>query len=113
MKAPALMATIIGIALWFFAALMSGKREAWDASVYWTFFYPIALIVSASLGYLYPERPWRWVLWLFLGQFLGMCLRNGELGSLFPLGLIMFGVLALPGVLAANFATRFRRRSEG
>lgn len=42
-----------------------------------------------------------------------MCLRNGELGGLWPLGMIMFAVIALPGVLAAHIAARFGRRPDG
>jgi peptidoglycan/LPS O-acetylase OafA/YrhL len=111
--APWWIAVIAGAALWFAAAAAAGQREAWDAPAYWSVVYPAALLVSAALGYGWPERPWRWPLALFAAQFVAMCVRNGELGNLWPLGLALFAVLALPGVLAARFGARLARRSRG
>ena len=37
-----------------------------------------------------------------------MVLRSGEIGSLAPLGLVMFGILSLPGVFAALLASRMK-----
>ena len=103
---------MIGAVLWFAAAVFTGKREPWDASAYWTLAYPAAILASAGLGYFHPERPWRWAFVLFEAQFLAMCVRNGELGNLWPLGMALFAVIALPGVVAAKLASRLRNRSE-
>lgn len=102
------IAIAAGALLWFACAGLAGRREAWDSGLYWVLFYPLALAVSAYLGYRYPERPWRWPLALFLGQCLALGIRNGELGNLFPLGIVVFGVLALPGIAAAKFGARKR-----
>lgn len=101
------IAAVVGMALWFAASLVSGEREPWDGSFYWVFAYPLAVLACAFLGYLYPRRPWRWPLVLFAAQFVAMCLRNAELGNLWPLGMALFLILALPGVVAAKFAARF------
>jgi hypothetical protein len=37
-------------------------------------------------------------------------LRNGELGNLFPLGLILFGILSLPGVAVAKLGAKLKGR---
>lgn len=108
---PTLLAALAGAALWFAASLLTGKREAWDAGSYWVVFYPLGILTCAYLGYAYPERPWRWALVLFVSQFLAMCVRNGELGNLWPLGLALFAIIALPGVLAAKLASRFNNQS--
>jgi hypothetical protein len=65
--------------------------------------------MSALLGYLFPERPWRWAIALFGAQFLAMVLRSGEIGRLAPLGLVMFGILSMPAVFAAVLAARQKR----
>src|SRR4051812_30573788 len=101
---PAAVAIAVGITLWLASSISTGKREAWDSSAYWGIAYPTAVLACAFLGYFFPDRPWRWAIALFEAQFLAMCLRNGELGGLWPLGLAMFAVIALPGVVAARFA---------
>lgn len=37
-----------------------------------------------------------------------MCVGNGELGHLWPLGMAFFAVIALPAVFAARLAARLR-----
>lgn len=107
---PYAVAIIAGMALWFAASAVAGRREAWDAGIYWSLFYPLSIGGCGLLGYLYPERPWRWAVALFVAQCAAMMLRNGEIGNLFPLGVILFGVLSLPGVAVAKAGAKFRRR---
>ena len=107
---PIAIAAAIGIVLWFGVSLAAGRREAWDTSAYWTVAYPGALAACAVLGFVFPHRPWRWAVVLFLSQFAAMVLRSGELGSLWPLGLVLFVVLSLPGVVAARFGSRLKAR---
>jgi hypothetical protein len=101
---PFTVAALAGFALWTLASLLTTRREAWDAGIYWALVYPLAIAACGLLGYRYPERPWRWALLLFEAQFLAMCLRPGELGNLWPMGMVLFAVIALPGMLAARLA---------
>jgi hypothetical protein len=101
------LAAVAGVALWLVSSLLTSKREPWDAAVYWVLVYPLAIATCALLGYKYPERTWRWPLVLFEAQFIAMCVRNGELGNLWPLGMLLFAVVALPGIVAAKVASRF------
>jgi hypothetical protein len=109
---PFAIAVASGMALWFAASLASGPREAWDAAPYWVAAYPLALLAAACLGYACPERAKRLAVVLFAAQFVAMCIRNGELGNLWPLGLALFTVLALPAAVAARLAARLRRRTD-
>lgn len=97
--------------LWFWASLASGKREPWDDTAYWTVTYPIAIALAGILGFVFPERPWRWALTLFLAQFAAMTIRNGELGSLWPMGLLLPAVLSLPGMALGQFAAWLRGKT--
>jgi hypothetical protein len=105
---PYVIAVMAGMLLWFAGSELTGRREAWDSGLYWTVFYPLALAACALLGYLFPQRPHRWALALFAAQCLAMGIRNGEIGNLFPLGLIVFGVLSLPGIAVAKLGARVK-----
>ena len=109
---PYAIAIAAGAATWLVVSLVTGRREAWDAGIYWALFYPLAILFCGLLGKRFPERPWRWALALFFAQCLAMALRSGEIGNLFPLGLIVFGALSLPAVAAAKFGARLSKGRE-
>lgn len=106
--APVLAITS-GMLLWLWASAFIGKREPWDDPSYWQMVYPIAIGLSGLLGLLFPRQAWRWPVLLFIAQFVMMTIRNGEIGSLWPLGLVLFTVMSLPGVALAEFAAWLRR----
>jgi len=106
---PYALAVIAGATLWAVGSIVSDRREAWDSGSYWTIFYPAAIIACGLLGYLFPDRPWRWCLALFAAQFASMAVLAGEIGNLAPLGLILFGVLSLPAIGAAMLASWTKR----
>ena len=102
-------AAVVGAFLWLATTAVSGRREAWDSSLYWTVAYPVAVAVAGTLGYLAPDRPWRWALALMLVQALALAVAASSFGLL-PLGLLMFAVLALPPVGVAVLAAVVRHR---
>lgn len=105
-RPPYLIAIVGGTLLWAMAAALGGRSEPWDAPSYWTVAYPLAIIAAGGLGYVFPERPWRWAVALVYTQTLIMIVNGSGLGLL-PLGLIMLGILSLPAVAAASIAARF------
>jgi peptidoglycan/LPS O-acetylase OafA/YrhL len=107
---PVVFAAVSGAALWVAASVVTGRREPWDASIYWSVFYPLALLVCGLLGYLYPGYRSRSPFVLFAFQFLAMCALDRELGSLWPLGMVLFAVLALPGVIVSRLGARLGTR---
>jgi peptidoglycan/LPS O-acetylase OafA/YrhL len=109
---PLAIALFVGALIWVLAAVLSGRREPWDSTFYWSIAYPAAILVAGCLGFFFPERPWRWAYALFGAQFVAMCAVNGELGNLWPLGLALLAILALPAVLIASVASRLRNRSH-
>jgi hypothetical protein len=69
----------------------------------------MSVVVAGTLGYLAPDRPWRWALALMLAQAVTLAIAASSFGLL-PLGLIMFAVLALPPVGVATAAAGVRKR---
>jgi peptidoglycan/LPS O-acetylase OafA/YrhL len=109
---PFLIAVIVGALLWVLAAVLSGRREPWDSPYYWSIAYPAAIFVAGCIGFFFPHGSWRWAFALFGAQFVAMCILNGEVGNLWPLGLALFALLATPAALAATLASRLGKRSR-
>jgi hypothetical protein len=103
------IAAISGAVLWQLAAMLGGRREAWDSSLYWVASYPLGMAVAGVIGYLHPDRAWRWGLTLMLAQAVVLALAAASFGLL-PLGLIMFAVLGLPVMAVASWGARMGRR---
>lgn len=99
-----------GALLWLLTAVISGRTEAWDSGLYWIVAYPLAIVLAAGLGYVYPERPWRWGLTVMLAQAVVLAATASGFGLL-PLGLLVFAFLALPAIGAARLMARIRIRS--
>jgi hypothetical protein len=106
-----LASAMLGLALWSTAAILGHRAEPWDAPGYWTIAYPAAIALSAVLGILFPERPWRWAALLMFMQCVVMFAGGSDLGLL-PLGLILMAVLTLPAAAAASLAALVHRGRE-
>jgi len=105
-RSAGVIAAAAGVLLWTGTTMLTGRREAWDAALYWALAYPAGIVVSAILGFLATERPWRWGAAVMLAQAVALAVLARDF-SLLPLGLILFGVLAVPPMLAARFGARW------
>ena len=109
MKTPAsrtalIVAMVAGFALWGIASVITTRREPWDDGRFWCVIYPLAIAASGVLAYRFPHKPVLLNMILFESQFLAMLIRSGEVGSLWPLGMLLFAILALPAMLVAKIA---------
>lgn len=96
-----LVAVLCGAAIWIFVALASGREEAWDSGLYFSVGIPAVCLVSMALAFFEPERFWRWGVLPVVGQFVWMLFSQGP-GNLLPLGIVVFGVLSVPPIIAAR-----------
>lgn len=103
------IAIVAGAVLWTLTAALGGRTEPWDSPLYWSVAYPLAILLAGALGYVFPQRPWRWAVVLMFMQ-AAVMLFSGSGFGLLPLGLIFLAVLSLPAVAFAAFAAR---RSPG
>ncbi len=110
-----LLAVLAGAGIWIAIAAAYGRREAWDATAYFSVGIPAVCLVSMVLAFRRPRRAWRWGVLPMAGQFAWMLLTQGP-GNLLPLGIAMFAVLSIPSVIAARIgafvATRWARAGE-
>ena len=71
------------------------RREAWDSPYYWRYGVPGMLLINAVAGFLEPRRIKLKGLASVSLQPLAMTVKAGEIGSMFPFGLVVFLVLGL------------------
>jgi hypothetical protein len=107
-----LVAAACGAAIWILIALVSGRKEAWDSGLYFSAGIPAGCLISAAFAFLEPNRSWRWGVLPSVGQFAWMLLSHG-LGNLLPLGVIVFGVLSVPPIIAARIGALIARKQTG
>ncbi|MGC3975690.1 MAG: hypothetical protein QM771_15110 [Nitrospira sp.] len=98
-----------GMVVWTLVSAFSHKSEAWDSDLYFTLGMPAVCLLSALLGYLEPNNPWRWGAAPLVGQALVMLLTHSP-GNLMPFGILMFGILALPSIVAAKIGALAAKR---
>lgn len=108
-KAIIALAVVTGIPLELGIHALSGRREAWDSAEFWTIGLPAALVASAALGFFARRTDWLWTFIIVPAQVTTMMVRNGEIGSLWPLAAALSAILSAPFVFAAFVASRFRR----
>jgi peptidoglycan/LPS O-acetylase OafA/YrhL len=98
-----------GALLWIATARLAGRTEAWDAPMYWTITYPLAIGLAGAVGFLAPRRAWRWGIAVFLAQAVALAVAASSFG-LMPLGMILFAALSLPAIAVAAGAARLSPR---
>jgi len=105
-----LVAAACGAAIWILIALASGRKEAWDSNLYFSLGIPAVCLVSMVFGFFEPHRSWRWGVLPLVGQLAWMLLSQGP-GNLLPLGVIVFGVLTVPSIIAARIGAAIARKT--
>ncbi|MBA5872567.1 MAG: hypothetical protein GDA68_21630 [Nitrospira sp. CR2.1] len=98
-----------GIVVRVLVSVVSHTREAWDSDLYFTFGLPAFCAPSAMLGYLEPDKSWRWGAVPLAGEMVCTLLTQGP-GNLFPLGIVMFGIIALPSIGTAQLGALLGRK---
>ncbi|MGH7703228.1 MAG: hypothetical protein ACREMO_09045 [Gemmatimonadales bacterium] len=105
------IAALAGAASWLGVAHLTGRREAWDSELYFSWVLPGLWLVCAGLGYFAPARPWRWGFTAFYAQ-AAVMIAQTRIGPLLPLGLILFGIYGAVGAVPAWLGSRLRRWIE-
>lgn len=108
----AVIAVLLGSALWSFAGWAAHPRELWDVPAFWPV-WGAAILAAGLLGLARASKPARDTALLFLpiiGVLTAQTVVTGGSASLLPLGLVAVAVLALPGWLLARLARRLRGR---
>ncbi|HEX7035378.1 MAG TPA: hypothetical protein VF210_06360 [Pseudomonadales bacterium] len=98
------------LVVWLLVSAADGGGEAWDSGVYWSVGLPIIYGLGAVFGLVSTVNVWRLALWSGIGQFTGLVLTAPGEPTLWPLGLVMMGVLSLPVAGLAQLGRALRNR---
>jgi hypothetical protein len=85
------------------------RRELVDLPFYWSVALPVCYLVAGVLGYLGPVRTWRWIVTIVAIHAVYILISAGSGLSLWPLALVMFVVISLPGVITGWLGGLIRR----
>jgi len=106
----ALSAIAAGTVIWFSMRILTGADDPQSHLDYWRIGYPLALVASIILGYLFNVRPWRWGIYIIAIQLiLGLTTLKGE-PNLLPLGVIFHLVIAVPCIAMGYFGSWLSRK---
>ena len=95
----------MGFALWVLIPILTGRREAWDSSIYFTVGIPVMAVVSGFLGYLLPGSWWHFGLAAFLSQAVYIIVK-GPTANMLPPGLVVLAVFCVPYFATACLGAR-------
>ena len=109
------IAAAAGFVGWAAFSLGGTRREAWDSGSWWLVVLPVLALVAGILGYLVPQRVWRWAVAILGGQLVAMILlrpAGTDLGLLpltvilllVPLGLVFTALALIGGAIARRRA---------
>jgi hypothetical protein len=103
---------LASLMVWLLISAAVGGGEAWDAAAYWSVGLPAVYLAGGVAACLTAVSVWKLALWSGLGQFAGLLLTASGL-SLWPLGLVLLGVLSLPVAAVAGAARWLRGAVSG
>ena len=84
---------------------------------YWQIGYPVSILLSGIMGMFFPDRPWRWSIYIIFVQFvMGMFTTKGD-WNLLPPGIGFYALLTVPcigfGYIGAWVSGKWRKRNIG
>lgn len=94
-------------AVWFGCSFVTGEREAWDATLFWTVGYPLQCVVAGVAGWLAPRKPWRWGMLAMNTNLLVLLLTVGP-SPFLVIGIVFLAWLAMPATGVAYLGARLR-----
>lgn len=98
-----------GLLFWLIVAIQTRGGEPWDAGSFWSVVYPLALLTSAALGFVFPARAWLWGLVIMLAQ-VPVVVVMSSVGPLLLAGLAYAAVLSVPAMMVSWTAGVLRSR---
>jgi hypothetical protein len=108
---PFSLAALAGFSVCLAITFATGRKEAWDSSLYFVAGIPAMCALVLPIAWAWPASAWRWAIGMALGQSIALLMGGGSF-SLWPLTLIAMTVLSLPQAALAIVAGRWKQRLD-
>ena len=112
-----ILLALSGLAVWVLITTLTNRREAWDSVYFWRYGVPAMLLLNAAAGFIEPERIKLKGIIPGSLQPVAMTVKAGEIGSMFPFGLVVFLLLGLlfsaGGAAGAFIKNKFFAAQDG
>ncbi len=105
------IAAAAGAVGWVAISQVTGRREAWDSELYFSWFLPSIAIIVGALACFAPERAWRWAFVPFAAQAVVAFVQNPT-ANLLPMGLLVFAFYGAVCLIPVKIGTAIRRRLD-
>lgn len=111
----AVMALGLGAIVWSVFKVIASTQDPTELLSYWQVGYPVSILLSGIMGLIFPDRPWRWSIYIIFVQFvMGMFTTKGD-WNLLPPGIIFYALLTVPciglGYAGAWVSGKWRKRN--
>jgi len=103
------LALLVGAGTWFGVAWASGRREAWDAPLFTSVGLPVAYGACLGFGFFGSRQAWRWPALVFGALSASAVLGSGGGLTLWPLTLLLLGLMAGAGLIPTFVGVGLRR----
>lgn len=105
------LAILVGAGAWFGVVVLGGRREAWDAPEFTALGLPLAYGACLVLGFFGSRQAWRWPALVFGALAASAVLGGGGDLTLWPLTLLLLGLMAAIGLIPTYVGVGLRRVS--
>jgi hypothetical protein len=109
--APYTMSTAAGFAVCFAITVVTGAKEAWDNSAYFSIGIPTMCLLIFGISYKFPLNPWRWAVAQAVGQSIAISMAGNSF-NLWPLSIIGMSILSAPQLGAAFLAAKLAQKKR-
>ena len=103
------VALAVGAGTWFGVTWATGRREAWDAPLFTSLGLPATYGACLVLGFFGSRQAWRWPLLVFGALSASAVLGSGGALTLWPLTLLLLGLMAGAGLIPTYVGVGLRR----
>lgn len=90
----------LGAVVWTVFKVIAHSQDPTELLSYWQIGYPISILLSGIMGMFFPDRPWRWSVYIIFVQFVMEMITTKGDWNLLPPGIVLYALLTVPCIIS-------------